>query len=51
MGSVMDEVRDEAVKEIARKMLQRGKDTVKEISEITDLSEDEVEKLKETLTA
>ncbi len=55
MGSVMDELRDEAAKEnskeIARKMLQRGKDTVEEISEITALSEDEIETLKGTLTA
>lgn len=48
---IKNEARKEKSKEIARKMLKRGKKSVEEISEDTGLSIDEILALKGTFSA
>ena len=55
MCKIMEDMRNETMKakerEIARKLIARGKDTVEEIAELTGLTIEEVDTLKGTLTA
>lgn len=49
MGTLLDEITDETKKEIAIKLLEKGKLTYEDISECTGLSVEEVEELDEKM--
>ena len=55
MCKIMEDMRNETLhigkREIARNLIKRGKDTSEEIAELTGLSVEEVESLKEARIA